>query len=140
MHHRRPNAFTLIEAIIAVTILALAVPGMFWAVRDAAQTRADPVMIARARWLACEKLEDILADRASIPRGYSYVVNANYAAEPSVTSFPGFSRSVSITETARDLTSAGTGYKTVVVTVSYPSAAGTTKSLAISTVVTKYTL
>ena len=59
-----------------------------------------------------------LADRASIPRGYSYVVNANYAAEPSVTSFPGFSRSVSITETARDLTSAGTGYKTVVVTVS----------------------
>lgn len=140
LRQSRLNAFTLIEAIIALTVLSLAVPGMFWAVRDAAQKRTDPVMISRARWLASEKLEDIIADRNSITRGYSYVLTSNYAAEPSVTSFPGFSRSVSITETASDLASAGTGYKTVAVTVSYPGSTGTTRSITISTVVTNYTL
>lgn|GEM_PF-346041 len=135
----RAKAFTLIEAIIALTVLSLAVPGMFWAVRDAAQKRTDPVMISRARWLASEKLEDIIADRNSTTRGYTYVVTGNYAAEATVSAFTGFSRSVSITETASNLSSAGTGYKTVAVTVSYPGSTGTTRSVKVSTVISSYT-
>ncbi len=136
---RRPHAFTLIEAIIAVTVLSLAVPAMFWAVRDAQAKRADPIVMSRARWLANEKLEDVIADRHSTTRGYAYVVNANYAAESSVTSFPGFTRSVSISETAANLASAGTGYKTITVTVGFLDAKGATRSLALSAVVTSYT-
>lgn len=141
MHHpRRPRAFTLIEAIIAVTVLSVAVPGMFWALRDAGVKRTEPVMVSRARWLAVEKLEDILADRNSITRGYAYVVNANYPAEAGVASFPGFSRSVSITEKASDLASAGTGYKLIAVTVTFTGGTGAARSLTISTVVADYTL
>ena len=46
-----------------------------------------------------------------------YVVAANYAAESSVAGFPGFPRSVAITETGASLSGSGTGYKAVVVTV-----------------------
>lgn len=138
-YRRKSSAFTLVETVIAVTVLSLAVPGMFWALRDAESKRVEPVMGSRARWFAAEKIEDVLADRNSALRGYGYVVNANYADESSVASFPGFSRSVSITEKSFDLASTGTGYKVVTVTVGYLDGTGSAKSLAVSTVVTEYT-
>ena len=127
------------EAIVAIVVLSLAVPSMVWAIRMAHNGRVDPVQASRARWLASEKLEDVIADRNSTTRGYSYVVTANYPSEGSISGFPGFTRSVAITETGANLVSAGTGYKRVVVTVSYTGAAGTPRAMALSTVVTEYT-
>lgn len=133
------RGFTLIEAIAALVILAVALPAMMFALGDAQRKRTDPVMLSRARWLAAERLEDVIADRHSATRGYSWVTSGNYPAESSVSGFAGMSRSVSITETGASLSGSGTGYKTVTVTVTYPGAFGTSRSYSIATVVTDYT-
>jgi prepilin-type N-terminal cleavage/methylation domain-containing protein len=134
----RRRAFTLIEAIAAIVILSVAMPGMFWALRDATVRRYDPVQMAKARWLAQEKLEDIVADRHSTSRGYSYVLTAAYAAEKPVSGFAGFTRSVAVSETGANF-AVGTGWKTVTVTVTYNDGRNVSRSVALSTIVTSYT-
>lgn len=132
------RGFTLVEAIVAVVVLALAIPPMMVSVRDASVRRVDPLMISRARWVASERLEDVIADRHAAARGWSYVVSTNYPAETSISGFPGFSRSTSIRETGPTLTGSGTGYKIVNVVVSW-RAPGGTKNLSLATVLTDYT-
>lgn len=128
----------MVEAIAAIVVLAIAVPPTMWAIREAHVQRVNPRMASTARWLAVEKLEDAIADRHSTTRGYSYVVNANYAAESPVSGFTPFTRSVSVTETGSDLVSAGTGYKRVAVTIGWTDAASTARTLTLTTVVTDY--
>lgn len=135
----RRRGFTLVEAIVAVVILATATPSILWAVREAHRDRVSPVKTSYARWLVTEKLEDIIADRHSTTRGYTYLANANYAAEASITGYPGFTRSVVIAETGSDLTSAGTGFKKATVTVGWTDGRGVARTLAIATVITDYT-
>jgi Tfp pilus assembly protein PilV len=138
---RRPRsrrAFTLLEAISALVILSISVPAMLWAIRDSVRRRADPVLLSRARWLASEKLEDIIADAHSPARGYSYLAAGNYGAESPVSGFTGMNRSVAIAETAPKFV-AGTGWKTVTVTVTYTDGQGVSRSLQLSTVLTSYT-
>jgi prepilin-type N-terminal cleavage/methylation domain-containing protein len=140
MARRRPHrGFTLIEAVACVVLLAVLIPPTMWAMRESHQQRVNPMLASRARWLATEKLEDVIADRHSTTRGYGYLISSNYAAESSITGFPGFTRSVAFVVTAADLVSPGTGYKRVTVTVNWTDAAGTARSLAIATVVTDYT-
>ncbi len=140
-NRRRARAFTLVEAIIALVILSVAVPSMLLAVRAYSNRRADAIFASRARWLASERLEDIIADRHSNNRGYSYVISSNYPAEASVTGFTNFARSTSITETATDLTTSqpGSGIKVATVTVTYTDEQGGSRSFALSTVLTSYT-
>lgn len=130
--------FSLIEAIIAIVILSVAIPPMFWAMRDAAERRVTPVMLTRARWLAAEKLEDIMADRYCSSRGYGYLLTANYPSEPAIPEFGGFSREVAVVERGADLQSAGTGYKIATVRVSYPGARGAIQIFELATVLTDY--
>jgi prepilin-type N-terminal cleavage/methylation domain-containing protein len=136
---RARRGFTLIEAIAAMVILVTAVPPMLWAIRDAQLKQVGPVMLSRARCLATEKLEEIIADRHSTTRGYAWIQTGRYAAESTVSGYAGFSRSVSIVEAGASLSGAGTGYKTITVTISWTDGTGTPRSLAVSTVVTDYT-
>lgn len=135
--HRR--GFTLVEAVAAIIMLAVVVPPTLWALREGHKQRVNPVLASRARWLATEKLEDIIADRHSGTRGYTYLVSGNYAAESSISGYPGFTRTVAFTETTADLSTPGTGYKRATVTVSWTDSGGVARSLAISTIVTDYT-
>ncbi len=139
VQRRVARGFSLVDTIVAIVVLALVVPGTVVAISDASVQRASGIAFSRARWLATEKIEDIIADRASGTRGYTYVVAANYGAESSVTGFAGFTRSVSITETGASLSGAGTGYKTVTVTVAWTDPRRGARTLALSTVVTDYT-
>ena len=134
----RRRAFTLIETVAAVVILAIAVPPMLWAIRDAHVQRVNPVMASRARWLATEMLEDIIADRHSSTRGWEYLTEVHYPAEATVPDYPGFARSVTLTETGADLSSPGSGYMTARVEVSWTDATGTERTLEVSTVLTEY--
>lgn len=135
---RRPRGFTLVELIVAIVILSVAVPPMLWAIRDAHASRVSPVMLSRARWLAGERLEDIIADRHSPSRGFAYVVNANYPSEPTVSGFPGFTRAVSIAETGIN-GNAGTGFKAVNVTITWVDGQAVTRTFTLGTVLTEYT-
>lgn len=137
--HAPRRAFSLIDAIAAVVIISLVVPASVVAMSDASVQRAASVRLTQARWLASEKLEDILADRASATRGYTSIASANYPSESTISSFPGFSRSVTITENGPTLSGGGTGYKTVVVRVSWVAPRSGTQTLSLSTVVTSYT-
>jgi hypothetical protein len=119
-------------------MLSIAIPPMLWSVREAHMQRVNPVMASKARWLATEKLEDVIADRHSSTRGYDYLSAGNYTNESTIADFPGFTRAVTFNETGPDLSSVGTSYMTVTVTVSWTDAAATVQSLAVSTVLTEY--
>ncbi|MFN8815366.1 MAG: prepilin-type N-terminal cleavage/methylation domain-containing protein [bacterium] len=135
----RASGFTLIEAIAAIVILAVALPPIFIAIADAQRRHSGPVLLERARWLAAEKLEDVIADWHSATRGYAYITSVNYPAEAVIAGFPGLSRSTSISETGPNLIAAGAGYKTVTVSVTFPDANGSTLSFELATVITDYT-
>lgn len=130
---------TLIEAISAIVIASVAFPPMLWALQGAHTTRVDPELAIRARWLAGEKLEDIIADRHSSTRGYAYVVESNYPTEPSVGGFSNYSRSVSIAETGVSLSGSGTGYKRVTVSVGWTDGRAQPRTYSVSTILTSYT-
>jgi prepilin-type N-terminal cleavage/methylation domain-containing protein len=141
MTRPRRRGFTLIETVAAIIILAVAIPPMLWTVREAHHQRANPMLASKARWLAVEKLEDIIADRHSTgARGYSWLITGNYPAETPVTGFTGFDRTVTFLETDATLVTPtpGGGYMNVTVTVSWTDANANAQSLAISTVLTDY--
>ena len=134
----RRRAFTLLEVVATLVILGVGLPALIAAVRDATVRRASVQQQVVARWLACEKLEDVTADRHSATRGWSWITAANYPAEPTVNGFTAFARSTAITETGPDLVAAGTGYRTVTVTVTYRDVRDGAKTLSIATVLTDY--
>jgi prepilin-type N-terminal cleavage/methylation domain-containing protein len=131
------RGFTLVECIAAVVVISISVPPMTWALRQAHKHRVDAIQASRARWLASEKLEDVIADRHCL--GYTSLVAGNYPAEAAVTGSPGFSRAVSFAETGVNLSSAGTGYMRATVTVTYTGGNGFAQSVSLSTILTDYT-
>ncbi len=147
----RRTGFTLIETVAAIVILAVAVPPMLWAVTESQRMRINPVLASKARWLAVEKLEDIIADRHSSDvapapiRGYAWVAGGgDYVVENAgdIAGYPPFSRTVTLLETKADLSTTAPpplGYLTVTVTVGWVDAKGNNQTMAISTVLTDYT-
>ncbi len=136
---KRPRAFTVTESVIAIVILSVAIPPMLWAIRQQQHDRVSPILASRARWLASEKLEDIIADRHSTTRGYSYLTSTHYPAESSITGFAGFTRSVAFNETTANLSTAGAGFMKTTVTVGWTDPGGVARSLSLATVITDYT-
>ncbi len=132
------NGFTLIEAIVAIVVLSVAMPSMMWSIREAQMNRANPVLSSRARWLAVSKLEDVIADRHSVTRGYDYLITGNYPDEPSIAGYNGFSRRVLLDETTVDLVTPGDGYMIATVEVAWTDAGGSNQTLVVATVLTEY--
>jgi len=139
MTPRRTRGFSVTEAVISIVILSVAIPPMLWAIRQQQHDRVSPILASRARWLASEKLEDIIADRHSTTRGYSYLTATHYPAESSINGFPGFTRSVAFSETTADLSTPGAGFMRAAVTVGWTDSGGVARSLSLATIVTDYT-
>lgn len=135
---RERNGLTIIETIIAIVVLSLAIPPVLWTIQESHHHRSNVVLALRARWLAEEAIEDVIADRYSTTRGYGYLQEANYPSEDSVPGFPGFRRRVLIVSTGPDLSTPGDGYKVVTVNVSWTGAEGVERTLSLGTVVTEY--
>lgn len=138
--HQRPRrrAFSLIDTLAAIVLISVAAPLMLMAIGQSTLRRATATQSITARWLLSEKLESITADRHSTTRGYTYLTTANYPAEAPVAGYPNFTRNTTITETTADLTTPGTGYKTVTVTVTWNDPTAGTRTSTLSTVVTDY--
>lgn len=137
---RSRRGFTLVEAIAALVLLGVTVPPLVMALSTSSLRRGDAVLASRARWIASERLEQVLADRYSAARGYAWVITSNYPAESTLAGRPGFSRTTTITEVAADLTTAqaGSGIKLATTTVSYTTSRRVTASFSMSTVLTNY--
>lgn len=138
MPRRVRSAFSLVELIAASVVLVVAVAPMFLALREAQLERAEAVLATQARFLAEERLEDIIADRHSASRGWSYLVSANYGPEWPVDDWPAFRRTTTLSETGADLVSPGTGFMVVSVEVSWDSPRHGERSLTVTTVLTEY--
>ncbi|MCE2925785.1 MAG: hypothetical protein LW822_10125 [Phycisphaeraceae bacterium] len=138
--HQRPRrrAFSLIDTLAAIVLISVAAPLMLLAIGQSTLRRATATQAITARWLLSERLESITADRHSTTRGYTYLTTANYPAEAPVAGYPNFTRNTTITETTADLTTPGTGYKTVTVTVTWIDPTAGTRTSTLSTVVTDY--
>ena len=132
------HGFSLIEAVVVLVVLAVAVPASMIAIRDATVQRSSAALAARARCLAVEKIEDVIADRHSTTRGWSFLMAGNYPVESTISGYAGFARSVSVVETGASLSGGGTGYKTVTVTVAWSDPRRGPTSLNLVTVLTDY--
>ncbi len=132
------RAFTLVEAVMALVVMAVTLTPLLMAMTQAAESQIGPIAASRARWLATEKMEGIIADRHSSTRGWSYISTSNYTTENPISTDSDFTRSVTIAETAADLQSSGTGYKSVTVTVSWTNLRGESRTLTLATVLTSF--
>jgi len=115
------SGFTLIEAVLTMTVLALGLTGVM-TLYHRTVARYDEV----EKWLIAEelaraKVEQIVFDKKF--RGYDYIVSANYPASEdlSLSGFAGMTRAINIAEVdGIDLTTSrfGSGYKKVTIDVS----------------------
>jgi prepilin-type N-terminal cleavage/methylation domain-containing protein len=131
------RGFTLIEVIITIVLLAILTSGLMAMFTTFARNNGDPSVIIQATELAQEKMEQIIADRENSARGFNYVLNANYPAEPPFNpplGSTGFSRSVSvicvIPSNGLNVSQAcPTNYKNITVTVNSNAGSVTTSTL-----------
>jgi Tfp pilus assembly protein PilV len=129
---RRARGATLLEAVFAVLLLGISVPPILGFFRQGTLSSIAPERQTAAYFLAMERMEEIIADRHSSTRGYSYLTAAHYPAESLA---GGFTRTAAFNEvSSADLTThqSGTGYLLITVTVQYSAPAG---SYAISSLV-----
>ena len=115
---------TVLELVAAIVILGIAVTPVLTYFFETCKKSVLPERHTKAYFLAIEKMEEIIADRHSSLRGYSYLDTANY---PDESLSGGYSRSVTFTEvSSTDLSTeqSGSGYKKISVTVSYSPPAG----------------
>lgn len=73
----KPRAFTLIEVVIVVLVLALAVPPTLMFMNESVSRNADAVNVMRATTMATCIMETILADVASTDPSLGYAALAN---------------------------------------------------------------
>lgn len=148
---------TLLEATLAISLLAIGLTGGIFLMQNATRTSVNSDFSVTASEYANEKLEQILADKAlhvdgtGANDGYSYIDTFNGTSETVEFGDDGttaegienfFTRQVTITEvSATDLSTpeAGSGLKKVDVTMSWTNVGATgAGSLKVSTLMAEY--
>jgi prepilin-type N-terminal cleavage/methylation domain-containing protein len=134
------KGFTLIEVILAIVILAVAIPALVSSVSFMAARQVNTIGTTIAADLALEKMEEVIGDRINPARGFPWIVSGpNYPGDAPVT---GYNRSVSIIcVTAADLNTSiacPTAYKRVQVTVSTSGVGPSVPNAVLYTVVSDH--
>ena len=154
-HTRSRSAFTLIEVVTMVLVLAIAVPPTLEILMSNAASRANVINTSRATMLASNVLEGIMADVASADASLGFEALADAPAYLSTPSTGFYARMQAPNQSYLDL---GLGYtveigelvgstgvvsatpsenifRTITVTVAYPSADGPSYALPVSVMV-----
>ncbi len=121
---RRPRAgraraeagFTLVELVLVVVVASVAMFPIAMMFATATADAPEAQIATQAVFLAQERIEAVLADRAAPSRGFAWITSANYPPEPTIPGFPGFSRTVSV---SADSTWQGVTFRHVRVTVTH---------------------
>ena len=87
----------MIEVVMAIVILAIALPPLINSFTDASLQTIKPANQAMAAFLATERMEEIVARRYRASDGYGAITVANYPTESPVGGFSMFTRTVTIT-------------------------------------------
>ena len=116
---------TIIEIVMAIVILAIALPPLMASFADASRQTILPAQARVASFLATERMEEIVARRyrglqAGQP-SYSLVTAANFPDEVPVAGFSMYERRVTVAEVTSSLNPSGSpvGYRKVRVMVSW---------------------
>lgn len=138
MSLRDRRAFTLIELILTIVILAIGLFGVMIVFDNTTRAAMEADLKVTAVELGRERLEGIIADK--VFRGYSYISLANYPAAESLTgTYDRYQRRLNIFEVSpQDLSTpvSGSGYKRIEVTVRWGERV--TQQVGLSTVVAEY--
>ena len=132
----RQRGFTFIETVMAIVVIGVGLFGLMHLFTGTVSNAFVTDQAIQATELARERLERVVFDKKM--NGYNYVTTANYPAVENFTgAFSPFTRTMTILEVRSDnltTASAGSGYKRVSVTVSWP----TGHSVQLETLVTKW--
>lgn len=113
---RRDGGFTLVELVLVIVVAGVAMFPIAMMFATATADAPQAQIATQAVFLAQERMESILADRAAPSRGFAWITAAHYPPEPTIAGFPGFSRSVSV---SADSTWQGVTFRHVRVTVTH---------------------
>jgi prepilin-type N-terminal cleavage/methylation domain-containing protein len=103
----RRRGFSLVEVIVAMVILAIAIPPLVFQMAAGVQQQATVLIQQNLTQLAADRLWQVYEDHADPTRGYSYVVDAAYPDEEEPLELTGYSRQTTILEvSATDYTTA----------------------------------
>lgn len=136
---KKQAAFTLIEVLLTVVIIATGLFGIMILYHNAAKDVMEGDINLMAVYLARERMEQLISDK--VANGYASVVNENYdTLEPDVTvGNSHFERSFNIYEVNRDdliTTEVGSGFKRVDMTVSWGALGN--QNIVLSTLISNY--
>ena len=117
----KKNGFTLIEAVLALVLLAGGLLGIMTLFQRNVSNANVMEQTLKATFLAQERMEQIILDKKY--KLYPFIVSANYPTSENLTAqgFPGYTRTIQILEVdSNNLSSAsnGSGYKRITVAVS----------------------
>lgn len=130
--------FTLVEVLLTVIIIAIGLFGLMVLYNNAAHSVMEGDVNLMATYLARERLEQMISDKAY--RGYDYVVNENYDTSTTVSVGNNyFTRSFNIYEVYRsDLITPldDSGFKRIDMMVSWGSSGA--ENITIPTLITDY--
>jgi Tfp pilus assembly protein PilV len=87
---------SLFELVLVIVLIGVGIVPILATFREAAQRSPLSELQTRAAFLAAERMEEIIADRLSAARGYTWITAANYPVETSIAGFPGFTRTTTI--------------------------------------------
>ena len=136
------KGFTLIEVILVIVIMAIVIPSLITVLSVITKGQVNTLGTTTSAVLAQERLEEIIADKRSPNRGFSYIDNVNYPAENPVAGFAQYNRSVDIVCVAStDLNTpvaCPTDYKRVEVTVQAAGVGPSVPDAVLVTVLTDY--
>ncbi|OVE81590.1 hypothetical protein BVY03_03035 [bacterium K02(2017)] len=133
---KNQNGFTMLENILAATLLGFALFGGMTVMQNATASSVNGDMTTIATELANEKVEQVIADK--IYNNYEYLDAENYTDEEDVGLYE-MDRSVSITEVnVDDLVTEEEGSGIKVVTVSVTWGLEAYQTINVSTIVTNY--
>lgn len=123
---RQLRSTTIIEVVVVIVILSVALPSLITSFAEASIQSIQPYRQSIGSFLAVERMEEIIARRYRGTDGYDAITTANFGSESSISGFPGYARSVSVSFVDSDLNSVGSdaGFKRVNVRVSWDSGAG----------------